>query len=88
MHREAPQREITMSEATLPFVSHCLEFVFFFLLEGSLKLVLAAGKSHSLRSGDCFVIPSGLRFALEDIAEGCEILEVTLPGGGPRLFWR
>jgi len=69
-----------------PFVSHDAEFVFLFVLSGSVTFEhtadevprLAAGR-HELVAGDTVVVPAGLAHRLTDCSPDLELLDVTLP---------
>lgn len=64
-----------------PEVTHDAEFVFFFVLTGSLRLV-ADGRAFGLMAGDSVVVPAGMAHQLGADA-GAEVLEVTLPAAVP-----
>jgi quercetin dioxygenase-like cupin family protein len=57
---------------------HCGEFVFLFVLVGTLDLEGAELGQHRLQAGDSVVIPGGKAYALTP-QPGLEMLEVTLP---------
>ena len=60
-------------------VSHDAEFVFLFVLAGTLTLRLDGQPAQRLGTDDSVVVPAGLRHALTDVSADLEMLEVTLP---------
>jgi len=68
------------------FASHDAEFVFLFVLSGSVAFEhtgdadaqLVAGR-HELVAGDTVVVPAGLAHRLIDCSPDLELLDVTLP---------
>ncbi|WP_374371038.1 cupin domain-containing protein [Dongia sp.] len=58
---------------------HGGEFMFLFVLKGSLDLDLDGEGAHRLNEGDSCVLPQGARYALTAAAD-LEFLDVTLPG--------
>ena len=62
--------------------AHGGEFMFLFVLRGTLGLDGAELGRHRLQAGDCCVIPAGVPYALAGEA-GLEMLEVTLPADPP-----
>lgn len=58
---------------------HEAEFVFLFLLDGSLSLDAAEHGAYDLVSGDSVVLPSGSPYRLSSPSADLELLEVTLP---------
>ena len=60
--------------------SHDADILFTFVLEGGMTLRTPDGEAPSLRAGDAFVLPPGLRAAYEGCTAGLELLEVSLPG--------
>lgn len=63
--------------------AHDGEFLFVFVLDGSVTLVRDGAGPERLGSGDSVVLPAGLGHALTDPAPGTELLEVSLPGALP-----
>ncbi|MBL8710466.1 MAG: hypothetical protein JNL25_14825 [Rhodospirillaceae bacterium] len=57
---------------------HAGEFMFLFVLKGSLDLELDGAGAHRLSEGDSCVLPQGAHFALTAGAD-LELLDVTLP---------
>jgi quercetin dioxygenase-like cupin family protein len=62
-------------------ISHDAEFLFNFVLRGSTTLRCSNDEEWQLSSGDSFVIPARVRFALENNSTDLELLQVGLPGG-------
>ena len=60
--------------------SHDADILFTFILEGGMTLRAAGEGDRSLRAGDAFVVPPGLRTVYESAADDLELLEVSLPG--------
>lgn len=65
----------------VPAVKHAAEFVFYFVLEGSVALQAEGQGTQALSAGDSFVIPEGMAFGMEGASEDLELLEVALPAG-------
>ena len=65
-------------EATGAQLSQPNDFQFFFALEGSCIVTIAAD-SISLESGDSISIPPGSDFSLTGASEDLELLDVSLP---------
>lgn len=63
----------------IPRETHDKELRFVFLCAGSATLDVEGHGTHALASGDSYVVPAGLPYALDDIAADTELLEVTLP---------
>ena len=62
------------------------EFLFTFVLDGRAVLHVDGRGEQPLGSGDCFVVPADLGYALSDISADARILEVSLPAElQPRL---
>lgn len=59
--------------------SHDAEFLFDFVLVGSLTLSCEGQSPLRLEAGDSFVMPAGVPYQLDDCADGLELLEVALP---------
>jgi quercetin dioxygenase-like cupin family protein len=68
-----------------PLVRHDAEFVFLFVLSGSVTFEHAgddeglAPARHALVEGDTVVIPTGLAHRLIECSADLELLDVTLP---------
>lgn len=58
--------------------SHVSEFCFYFVLSGSVVMVLD-GQSHALGCDDSITVPSGMAYALSAPSADLSLLEVTLP---------
>ena len=59
---------------------HRAEFLFNFVLRGSMSLRVPAENGFLLKADDCFVIPPDTRFVLSNISADLQLLQVTLPG--------
>ena len=55
------------------------EFLFTFLLDGTATLEVSGRAPQQLESGDSFVIPADLAYALSDVSPDAHLLEVSLP---------
>ena len=60
--------------------SHAGEFLFDFVLDGTMTLERSERPPQPLRKGDSFVMPAGDQFARVEASKDLELLEVTLPG--------
>ncbi len=65
-------------DATTPLASHNGEFLFVFVLRGTLWLKSVSLGDHRLGAGDCVTIPAGAEVSLR-AGVGAEFLEVALP---------
>ncbi|MGE0433151.1 MAG: cupin domain-containing protein [Planctomycetota bacterium] len=61
--------------------THDAEFLFLFVLDGSVTLRCEGRDPQDLSAGDSVVIPAGLAHALNDRSADLQILEVALPAG-------
>ncbi|MFQ5718537.1 MAG: cupin domain-containing protein [Acidobacteriota bacterium] len=64
---------------------HEAEFVFLFVLAGSITLHADGHDSRTLSAGDAFVVPARLTHRLADASADVELLEVTLPATFPHV---
>jgi len=62
-------------------MSHDAEFLFRFVLQGSMTLAIESRESRRLSAADSFVVPAGLAHTFSDASDDLEILEVALPAG-------
>ena len=60
--------------------THDGEFQFVFVMAGGANLSRDGASHEVLKPCDSFVIPAGEAFRFEDVSDGFEFLEVTLPG--------
>ena len=59
--------------------THSAEFVFGFVLKGSITLAADGHGEHRLTEGDSFVVPAGLRHTLSAPSADLQLLDVSLP---------
>jgi quercetin dioxygenase-like cupin family protein len=59
--------------------AHEAQILFAYVLRGEATLRREEGPGEKIGEGDAFVIPAGLRYAVDDCSKGLELLEVTLP---------
>ncbi|MBL8664591.1 MAG: cupin domain-containing protein [Candidatus Odyssella sp.] len=64
-------------------VRHGGEFLFLFVLEGSVTLAADGHGSQRLDTGDAVTVPRGLAHRLSDCSADLELLEVSLPAALP-----
>jgi len=57
-----------------------LEFLFTFVLQGSVSLQREKHALERLQAGDCFTMPAGQRYGMTECSNDLEFLEVSLPG--------
>ncbi len=69
----------TRSSQDAELSAHDKEFVFAFILQGSLVLLIAGRPEVKAGEGDSFVIPAGVRHGFKDCSEELQLLEVCLP---------
>jgi len=73
-----PTNDGAVSDAAGSAESHSGEFLFYFVLEGAVTLMIDDG-THSLSAGDCVTIPAGMDYRLINASVDLEFLEVQLP---------
>ncbi len=64
---------------TAKAVQHDAEFLFLFVLEGTLTLESEGHEDHELGARDSVVLPAGMPYAFADCSTDLELLEVALP---------
>ncbi len=64
---------------TAKAVRHDAEFLFLFVLEGTLTLKSEGHEDHDLEARDSVVLPAGMPYAFADCSTDLELLEVALP---------
>lgn len=69
----------TGRDRATPPIIHCSEFLFAFVLRGSIGLTVG-GERHRLEEADAVTIPSSATFSWDEPSDDVELLEVTLPG--------
>ncbi len=57
-----------------------MDFLFVYVLKGWMKFGYVGHGEHTLKAGDCHVIPPGLSHSVVDWSADVEILELTAPG--------
>jgi quercetin dioxygenase-like cupin family protein len=57
-----------------------LDFLFVYVLRGWMKFDYVGHGEHTLKAGDCHIIPPGLSHTVTGWSEDVEILEITSPG--------
>jgi mannose-6-phosphate isomerase-like protein (cupin superfamily) len=57
-----------------------MDFLFVYVLKGWMKFDYVGYGEHTLKAGDCHVIPPGLSHSVTGWSEDVEILELTAPG--------
>jgi mannose-6-phosphate isomerase-like protein (cupin superfamily) len=57
-----------------------LDFLFVYILKGWMKFDYVGHGEHTLKAGDCHIIPPGLSHTVTGWSEDVELLEVTSPG--------
>ena len=79
-HGEASVAVIRPAAGFSPqFLAHDAEFLFRFVLQGSLEMEPSNGDPLSLGATDAFVIPAGMPVALRNPSDDLQMLEVALP---------
>jgi quercetin dioxygenase-like cupin family protein len=66
-------------ETATPVWRHDAEFVFGFVLQGSMALDCVGHDRFDLVEGDTFVVPAGMGHAWAACSPDLEVLDVTLP---------
>lgn len=66
--------------STNEWTSHNADILFTFVRSGSMTLRANDASLHRLSEGDAYVIPPGMKVALDDCSEDLQLLEVALPG--------
>jgi quercetin dioxygenase-like cupin family protein len=57
-----------------------LDFLFVYVLKGWMKFHYVGHGEHTLKAGDCHIIPPGLSHTVTGWSEDVELLELTSPG--------
>ena len=57
-----------------------LDFLFVYVLKGWMRFDYVGHGEHTLKAGDCHIIPPGLSHTVTGWSEDVEVLEVTSPG--------
>jgi mannose-6-phosphate isomerase-like protein (cupin superfamily) len=57
-----------------------IDFLFVYVLKGWVKFTYVGHGEHTLKAGDCHVIPPGLSHTVDGWSEDVELLELTSPG--------
>ena len=57
-----------------------LDFLFVYVLKGWMSFHYHGHGEHTLKAGDCHIIPPGLSHTVTGWSEDVEILEITAPG--------
>ena len=57
-----------------------LDFLFVYVLKGWMRFHYVGHGEHTLKAGDCHVIPPGLSHSVTGWSEDVEVLELTSPG--------
>jgi quercetin dioxygenase-like cupin family protein len=57
-----------------------LDFLFVYVLKGWMKFDYVGYGEHTLKAGDCHIIPPGLSHSVTGWSEDVELLELTSPG--------
>ncbi len=61
------------------YYSHHAEFLFIFVLQGTMTLDCEGHDPQPLVADDSFVVPAGLHYRLDDCSDDIQLLEVVLP---------
>jgi len=57
-----------------------LDFLFVYVLKGWMRFDYVGHGEHTLKAGDCHIIPPGLSHTVTGWSEDVEVLELTSPG--------
>ena len=57
-----------------------LDFLFVYVLKGWMRFEYVGHGEHTLKAGDCHIIPPGLSHIVTGWSEDVEVLELTSPG--------
>lgn len=63
-----------------PVMSHDTDIYFSFILQGKITLKADGHETQTLKKGDAYVIPKGLKYHWSGFTKDLEIMEVSLPG--------
>ncbi len=63
-----------------PILSHDADILFSFVLQGEMNLKVEGLGRHKLKTGEAYVVPPDLKYAIFNASEDLELLEVALPG--------
>jgi len=60
--------------------SHDTEFQMIYVLKGTVTTQMEGHGVHTMKAGDCWLQPQGIVHKVLDYSDGCEMLEIVLPG--------
>jgi mannose-6-phosphate isomerase-like protein (cupin superfamily) len=59
---------------------HETEFQMIYVLKGTVTTQMKGHGIHVMKAGDCWLQPQGIVHKVLDYSDGCEMLEIVLPG--------
>ena len=59
---------------------HEAEFQMIYVLDGSITGYFDGAGVHTMKTGDAWLQPQGIKHKVLDYSDGCELLEIVLPG--------
>jgi quercetin dioxygenase-like cupin family protein len=59
---------------------HETEFQMIYVLKGTVTTEMKGHGKHVMKAGDCWLQPQGIVHKVLDYSDGCEMLEIVLPG--------
>jgi hypothetical protein len=60
--------------------THECEFQMIYVLKGMIKTEIEGHGVHTMNAGDCWLQPQAIVHKVLDYSDGCEMLEIVLPG--------
>jgi mannose-6-phosphate isomerase-like protein (cupin superfamily) len=58
---------------------HDTEFQMIYVLNGSITSWFEGEGAHTMKAGDCWLQPQGIRHKVLDYSDDCELLEIVMP---------
>lgn len=59
---------------------HETDFQMIYVLKGTVTTQMKGHGTHTMKAGDCWLQPQGIVHKVLDYSDGCEMLEIVLPG--------
>jgi len=59
---------------------HETDFQMIYVLKGTVTTQMKGYGTHVMKAGDCWLQPQGIVHKVLDYSDGCEVLEIVLPG--------
>jgi uncharacterized RmlC-like cupin family protein len=61
--------------------THAADFQMIYVLKGSITSQFEGHGAHTMRAGDAWLQPRGIKHKVLDYSDDCEVLEIVMPAG-------